>query len=136
VKELCRKQGFSDATFYKWRSRFGGLPRVIRTDQGPEFTGKALDQWAYKNGVTLRLIQAGKPTQNAYVESLNGKFRGECLNEHWFKSVPEAREIVRAWRWDYNQERPHSALGYRPPAVFAAAWRARHAGHAKQEAQG
>ena len=116
--------------------QFRGLPKVIRTDQGPEFTGSALDQWAYKNGVTLRLIQAGKPTQNAYVESFNGKFRDECLNEHWFQSLAEAREIVSAWRVDYNQKRPHSTLGYQAPAEFAAAWRAQHAGHARQEAQG
>ena len=112
---------------------FRGLPRVLRTDQGPEFTGNALDRWAYRNRVTLRLIQAGKPTQNAYVESFNGKFRDECLNEHWFRSLAEACEIIGAWRADYNQRRPHSALGYRTPAVFAAAWRARHAGHARQE---
>jgi putative transposase len=114
--------------------QFRGLPQVIRTDQGPEFTGNALDRWAYRNRVTLRLIQAGKPTQNAYVESFNGKFRDECLNEHWFRSLAEAREIIGAWRADYNQRRPHSALGYQTPAEFAAAWRARHAGHARQEA--
>ena len=102
---------------------FRGLPRVLRTDQGPEFTGNALDRWAYRNRVTLRLIQAGKPTQNAYVESFNGKFRDECLNEHWFRTLAEAREIIGAWRADYNQRRPHSALGYRTPAEFAAAWR-------------
>ena len=109
--------------------QFRGLPQVIRTDQGPEFTGNALDRWAYRNRGTLRLIQAGKPTQNAYVESFNGKFRDECLNEHWFRSLAEAREIIGAWRADYNQRRPHSALGYQTPAEFAAAWRARHAGH-------
>jgi putative transposase len=92
--------------------RFRGLPRCIRTDQGPEFTGKALDQWAYQHGVELRLIGAGKPTQNAYIESFNGKFRDECLNEHWFKTLAEARAIVSAWRADYNQGRPHSALNY------------------------
>ena len=84
-------------------ARFRELPHTIRTDQGPEFTGKALDQWAYQRGVELRLIQAGKPTQNAYVESFNGKFRDECLNEHWFRSLPEAREIVGRWRQDYIQ---------------------------------
>ncbi len=111
--------------------QFRGLPRAIRTDQGPEFTGKALDQWAYERGVELRMIQAGKPTQNAYIESFNGKFRDECLNEHWFRTLAEAREIVGRWRLDYNQGRPHSAIEYQTPAEFAAAWRARHAGHAK-----
>jgi putative transposase len=75
--------------------QFRELPRVIRTDQGPEFTGKALDQWAYQRGIALRLIQAGKPIQNAYVGSFNGRFRDECLNEHWFRSLPEARLEVR-----------------------------------------
>ncbi len=94
-------------------AKFRGLPRCIRTDQGPEFTGKALDQWAYEHGVELRLIEAGKPTQNAYVESFNGKFRDECLNEHWFRTLAEARNIIAAWRIDYNSERPHSAIGGR-----------------------
>jgi putative transposase len=102
---------------------FRGLPRVIRTDQGPEFTGKALDQWAYERGVQLKLIQAGKPTQNAFIESFNGRFRDECLNEHWFTSLAHARAQVAEWRKDYNQERPHSALGYQAPAEFAAGWR-------------
>jgi putative transposase len=113
--------------------QFRRLPRVIRTDQGPEFTGKALDQWAYDRGVSLRLIQAGKPMQNAYVESFNGKFQDECLNEHWFRSLAEARQIIGAWRMDYNQGRPHSALGYRTPAEFAAVWRAQHGRMSFQE---
>jgi putative transposase len=113
-------------------ARFRGLPRSIRTDQGPEFTGKALDQWAYERGIELRLIEAGKPTQNAYIESFNGKFRDECLNEHWFRTLSEAREIVSHWRQDYNQGRPHSALDYQTPAEFAAAWRSQHAGSATQ----
>jgi putative transposase len=99
---------------------FRGLPGAIRTDQGPEFTGKALDQWAYRNGVELRLIEAGKPMQNAYVESFNGRFRDECLNDHWFTSLTEARATVAAWRRDYNECRPHSAIGYLTPAEFAA----------------
>lgn len=107
-------------------ARFRSLPITIRTDQGPEFTGKALDQWAYEHKVELRLIEAGKPTQNAYVESFNGKFRDECLNEHWFRSLSEAREIIASWTRDYNQQRPHSSLGYQTPAEFAAAWRSRH----------
>ena len=102
--------------------RFRGKPGAIRTDQGPEFTAHALDQWAYRNGVTLKLIQPGKPTQNGYIESFNGKFRDECLNEHWFSTLAEARPIVTAWRRDYNEIRPHSAIGYQTPAEY----RARH----------
>jgi putative transposase len=103
--------------------KFRGLPKVIRTDQGPELTGKALDQWAHEHGVALRLIEAGKPTQNTYIESFNGKFRDGCLNEHWFRSLAEARTVIAAWRQDYNQYWPHSALAYRTPAEFAAALR-------------
>lgn len=102
---------------------FRGAPRVIRTDQGPEFTSKALDQWAYYRGVQLKLIEAGKPTQNAFIESFNGRFRDECLNEHWFTTLVHARAEIAAWRRDYNEERPHSALGYQAPAEFAAQWR-------------
>jgi putative transposase len=103
---------------------FRGLPAAIRTDQGPEFTGKALDQWAYRNGVELKLIQPGKPMQNGYVESFNGKFRDECLNEHWFTSLAEARVRIGIWRREYNEWRPHSSLGDLTPAEFAARCRA------------
>jgi len=113
--------------------RFRGAPGAIRTDQGPEFTGKALDQWAYWNGVQLKLIQPGKPTQNAYIESFNGKFRDECLNEHWFTSLAEARVLVAAWRRDYNECRPHSALDYQTPAEFAAGYRVKPASTQEQE---
>lgn len=102
---------------------FRGYPEAVRTDQGAEFTGKALDQWAYDNGVALKLIQAGKPTQNAYIESFNGKFRDECLNEHWFRDLNHARELISNWRLDYNENRPHSALGYLTPSEFAATTR-------------
>lgn len=110
--------------------RFRGLPAAIRTDQGPEFTGRALDQWAYRNGVQLKLIEPGKPTQNAYIESFNGKFRDECLNEHWFTSLAEARILISAWRRDYNENRPHSALNYQTPAEFAARYRSGQLGSA------
>ncbi|AJX56678.1 integrase core domain protein [Burkholderia mallei] len=100
------------------------IPKAVRTDQGPEFTSRALDQWAYANGVTLKLIQAGKPTQNAYIESFNGKFRDECLNEHWFTTLAHARAVIAAWRQDYNEQRPHSALNYLAPSEFAAKHRA------------
>ncbi|HHY0427692.1 MULTISPECIES: IS3 family transposase [Vibrio] len=109
---------------------FRGYPASIRTDQGPEFTGKALDQWAYQHGVILKVIQAGKPTQNAYIESFNGKFRDECLNEHWFRDLSHARDLISLWRMDYNENRPHSALGYLTPSEFAATTRtARNSGN-------
>lgn len=105
-------------------ARLRGYPKALRTDQGPEFTSRALNQWAYANGVTLKLIQPGKPTQNAYIESFNGKFRDECLNEHWFTSLAHARALIAAWRQDYNEQRPHSALNHLSPAEFAAKYRA------------
>ena len=97
-----------------------GLPMVIRSDNGPEFTSKAVDEWAFKNGVKLDFIDPGKPTQNAYVESFNGKFRNECLNEHWFMSLNEAQEIIEDWRNEYNGFRPHSSLNDLTPLAFAA----------------
>ncbi len=97
-----------------------GVPQMIRMDNGPEFTGQALDAWADAKGVRLDFIEPGKPTQNGLLESFNGKFRDECLNQHWFLDLADARRIVERWRVDYNQERPHSALGDQPPAVFAA----------------
>jgi putative transposase len=79
-------------------AQFRGLPGAIRTDQGPEFTSRAMDRWAYSKGIHLKLIAAGKPTQNAYVESFNGRFRDECLNEHWFITMAHARSTIEAWR--------------------------------------
>ncbi|HDE2594491.1 TPA: IS3 family transposase [Klebsiella pneumoniae] len=102
---------------------FRGYPATIRTDQGPEFTCRALDQWAFEHGVELRLIQPGKPTQNGFIESFNGRFRDECLNEHWFSDIVHARKIINDWRQDYNECHPHSALNYQTPSEFAARWR-------------
>jgi len=96
-----------------------GTPAVIRTDNGPEFTGKAMLNWAYRRGIALRLIEPGKPNQNAYVESFNGRFRDECLNEHWFMSLAHARAVIEAWRQEYNQERPKRSLGGLTPAQYA-----------------
>jgi putative transposase len=115
-------------------SRFRDLPQMIRTDQGPELIDNARGRWVYRNRVTLRLTQAGKLTQNPYVERFNGKLRDECLDEHWFRLLVEAREIIAAWRTDCNQRRPHNSFGYHASAEFAAAWRCRHAGHARQDA--
>lgn len=96
-----------------------GLPAEIVLDNGPEFTGRALSAWSARTGVRLRFIQPGKPTQNAFVESFIGRFRDECLNQHWFGSLAEARRVIEAWRQHYNRERPHSALGYEAPERFA-----------------
>ncbi len=96
-----------------------GTPQMIVTDNGPEFAGKALDAWAYRHGVKLHFIRPGKPVENAYVESFNGKFRDECLNEHWFTSLAHARDVIEGWRQDYNEVRPHSSLGNDTPAAFA-----------------
>ncbi len=93
------------------------------TDQGPEFTCRALDQWAFEHGVELRLIQPGKPTQNGFIESFNGRFRNECLNEHGFSDVSHARKTISEWRQDYNECRPHSTLNYQTPSEFAASRR-------------
>ena len=96
-----------------------GAPKQITVDNGPEFAGRILDAWAYAHGVTLDFIEPGKPTQNAYIESFNGKFREECLDLHWFGSLPHARAVIHAWKEEYNTERPHSALQWRTPAAFA-----------------
>ena len=96
-----------------------GRPKVIRTDNGREFTGRAMLTWAHRNGVALKLIEPGKPGQNAYVESFNGRLRDECLNEHWFISLAHARVEIERWRREYNEERPKRSLGGLPPAAYA-----------------
>jgi len=96
-----------------------GLPQSITVDNGPEFDGKVLDQWSYRTGVRLSFIRPGKPNENAYIESFNGKFRDECLNEHWFISIAHARSVIEAWRIEYNTERTHSSLGNRTPEEYA-----------------
>lgn len=96
-----------------------GLPETLLMDNGPELTSRVLDQWAYERGVELRFIDPGKPVQNAFSESFNGRFRDECLNQHWFTSLAQARRIVEAWQLDYNGNRPHSSLGSLTPDEFA-----------------
>jgi len=98
-----------------------GHPQRIVMDNGPEFTGKALDRWAWEHRVHLAFIEPGKPVQNAFVESFNGTCRDECLNENWFLSLADARTIIENWRIDYNDQRPHSSLGGRTPSEFATA---------------
>ena len=96
-----------------------GLPLSITVDHGPEFEGQVLDEWAYRRGVSLNFIRPGKPVENAYVESFNGRFRDECLNEHWFLTLAHARRVIEQWRIEYNTERPHSSLGNATPEEFA-----------------
>ena len=96
-----------------------GLPRSITVDHGPEFEGQVLDAWAYAANVQLAFIRPGKPNENAYIESFNGKFRDECLNEHWFISMAHARQVIEAWRIEYNTERTHSSLDDLTPEEFA-----------------
>ena len=94
-------------------------PQAITVDKGGEFVSRAMDAWAYAHDVRLDFIRPGKPIENAFAESFNGKFRDECLNEHWFASVAEARTLIEAWRVDYNTVRPHSALQGATPEQFA-----------------
>ncbi len=96
-----------------------GLPEAIVVDNGPEFRGRALAAWSEERGVRLEFIQPGKPVQNAYIESFNGRLRDECLNANWFTSLSDARRKIETWRRDYNEQRPHSSLNYLPPIEFA-----------------
>jgi putative transposase len=95
-----------------------GTPEELIVDNGPEFIGKALDTWAWTRDVRLHFIDPGKPVQHAYIESFNGRFRDECLNESWFTTVADARATIEAWRRDYNTQRPHSSLGDLTPDEF------------------
>ena len=96
-----------------------GKPGLLQIDNGPEFRCHKLDQWATLNQIELHFIDPGKPTQNGHIESFNGRFREECLNQEWFATLKEARQIIEDWRVDYNTVRPHSSLGYLPPEVWA-----------------
>ena len=92
-----------------------GYPKTIRVDNGSEFISRDLDLWAYANDVTLDFSRPGKPTDNGFIEAFNSKFRSECLNAHWFMTLADAREKLEAWSKDYNEVRPHSAIGYNVP---------------------
>ena len=105
---------------------FKGYPAAVRTDNGPEFTCRTFIAWAQAHDVRHILIQPGRPMQNGYIESFNGKFRDECLNEHWFQTLMQARSEIATWRQDYNEVRPHSSLGRIPPAEFAQRHRAKN----------
>jgi len=98
---------------------FRGFPKEILTDNGPEFTSMTISEWSYDKKVTHLFIEPGKPIQNAFIESFNGKFREECLDTHWFKNLCEARDLIEAWRSEYNNFRPHSALGNLTPVEYA-----------------
>lgn len=98
----------------------GVLPRSFTIDNGSEFTGKVMDGWAFHKGIKLDFIRPGKPNENAFIESFNGKLRNECLNENWFTSLEEVRRTIEEWRIDYNENRPHSSLGGLTPSEFAA----------------
>jgi len=99
-----------------------GAPERIRVDNGPEFTSRCFIAWARSRRITLVYIQPGKPVQNSFIESFNGRFRDECLNTNWFTNLADARRKIEAWRIDYNQHRPHSSLAYRTPEEFAQQW--------------
>lgn len=97
-----------------------GFPKAIVVDNGPEFTSKALDVWAFERGVELHFIEPGKPNQNAYVESFNGRMRDECLNENWFVGLEDAERSIKAWCHDYNHHRGRKVAGWKTPAEVAA----------------
>ncbi|MDQ0010391.1 putative transposase [Luteibacter jiangsuensis] len=111
-------------------ARFRGYPRAVRTDNDLEFTSRAFIAWTQQHGIEHILIEQGCPAQNGYIESFNGKFRDKCLNEYWFTSLIQAREVIARWRRDYNEIRPHSGCGRIPPSQFAAHHRAQQDGNA------
>ncbi len=96
-----------------------GYPQTIQVDNGPEFISRVVDPWAFEHGVELHFIEPGKPTQNAFIESFNGTLRAECLDTHWFGTLEESKETIEAWQREYNESRPHRALGERTPNEFA-----------------
>jgi transposase InsO family protein len=128
IKELCRRHGFSEASYYLWRSKFGGMNvsdakrlKELETENTrlKKLLAEAMLTWAQARSVRLFLIEPGKPNQNAYIESFNGRLRDECLNEHWFVSLAHARAVIEAWRREYNEERPKKSLGGLTPSAYA-----------------
>jgi putative transposase len=99
-----------------------GRPKILCVDKGPEFTSKTLDEWAHRRGVKLAFSRPGTPTDNPFIEAFNARLQEECLNQHWFISIEEARTTIEAWRVEYNTERPHTALHNQAPAVYKATW--------------
>jgi putative transposase len=98
------------------------IPKIIKVDNGPELISKALDEWAYRKAVKLEFSRPGIPTDNAYIESFNGRFRQECLDQNWFERIEEAHSKIEEWREDYNQTRPHSTLGNETPSAIKKNW--------------
>lgn len=98
---------------------FYGRPKEILSDNGPEFTSNAMNEWSYNRSIDHVFVDPGKPMQNGYIESFNGKLRDECLNQNWFQNISHAREIITRWREEYNYDRPHSALGNQTPQEYA-----------------
>jgi putative transposase len=119
VMRVCRSAtAFEVIDALNAAKRDFGLPHTIRVDQGCQFTSKELDLWAYTNGVILDFSRPGKPTDNAYVESFNASVRLECLGQHWFMDLDDARQKIEDWRREYNEVRPHSAIGDRTPMAL------------------
>ena len=112
-----------------------GFPEAIQVDNGPEFLSRVVEKWADAHGVTLHFIDPGKPVQNAFIESFNGKFRDECLNQSWYTNLEDAWQVIEAWRVDYNTVRPHSSLGYLTPVEYAAIVAARPASPPRRSSQ-
>ena len=117
VERRIKSQDVIDQLFYLFL--FRGIPEHIRSDNGPEFTAKAVKRWLGRMGVKTLFIERGSPWENGYIESFNGKLRDELLNREIFTTLEEAKVLIEGWRREYNQVRPHSALGYQPPAPEA-----------------
>lgn len=111
--------GFRVARVLERLAETRGLPKTIIVDNGPEFAAQELDRWVYRRGVRIHFIRPGKPIENAFAESFNGRLRDECLNQHWFTGIEDARTKIENWRNEYNTERPHSSLGNLTPKEFA-----------------
>jgi putative transposase len=119
VKVAGSIKGSDVVSVLKQIAKERGAPQMIRCDNGPEFISKVLDLWAYENKVVIDFSRPGKPTDNAFIESFNGRLRSECLNYHWFSSLEDAQEKLNLWRREYNEIRPHTSLGYMSPSEFA-----------------
>jgi putative transposase len=114
IRALLNREGWNVGKYLVYR-----MPKLLFCDNGSEFTSHAMDLWAYQNGVKIDFSRPGKPTDNAFVESFNGTFRAECLDAHWFADLNEAKNLIEAWRQEYNESRPHRSLGERTPSEFA-----------------